>query len=72
MPRETFKEDEFKQKWSHVIGDSLLDLELKKDRIKEEFIKTDCILLEHPGSKVGLDLWITSWFYNPINLEFLM
>ena len=37
----------------------------------EKIIHFDCVLLEQPKSVNGLVLWITSWFYNQKNLEFL-
>jgi hypothetical protein len=37
----------------------------------EKLIHFDCVLLEQPKSENGLVLWITSWFYNKENLEFL-
>ena len=37
----------------------------------EKLIHFDCVLLEQPKSLNGLDLWITSWYYNQKNLEFL-
>ena len=37
----------------------------------EKLIQFDCVLLEQTKSLNGLDLWITSWFYNKENLEFL-
>ena len=40
-------------------------------QIKEELILIDCVLLEQPKSLNCLDLWITSWFYNQDNLNFL-
>ena len=44
-----------------------LDLE----QIKEKLIHFDCVLLEEPNILYGFDLWITSWFYNQKNLNFL-
>jgi hypothetical protein len=37
----------------------------------EKLIHFDCVLLEQPKSLNGLVLWITSWFYNQKDLEFL-
>ena len=67
---ETFDdvEDEFRQKWSHVIDDPSLEYKHKIDKIKEELILYDCVLLENPEIYI---LWITSWFHNQKNLEFL-
>ena len=51
-----------------------MDYEQKKDQIKdnENLIHFDCVLLEEQkNNENGFDLWITSWFYNQKNLEFL-
>ena len=38
----------------------------------EKLIHFDCVLLEQPKNSLnGIVLWITSWFYNKENLEFL-
>ena len=38
----------------------------------EKLIHFDCVLLEQPQNSLnGFDLWITSWFYNQKNLNFL-
>ena len=38
----------------------------------EKLINFDCVLLEQPKNSLnGLVLWITSWYYNKENLEFL-
>ncbi len=66
-----FNENDFRQKWSHVIDDDSLEYKHKIDKIKEELILSDCVLLENPKLINGLNLWITSWFYNEKNLEFL-
>ena len=38
----------------------------------EKLIHFDCVLLEQPKNSFnGFDLWITFWFYNQQDLEFL-
>ena len=37
----------------------------------DKLIHFDCVLLEQPKSLNCLLLWITSWFYNQKDLEFL-
>jgi len=66
-----FKQNEYEQKWSHILGDILLKDEQKIDKIKEDLIKVDCVLLQQPNSLNGLNLWVISWYYNEQNLEFL-
>jgi hypothetical protein len=55
-----------------------INLNLLKNNEQEEFedleriIHFDCVLLEQPKNSLnGLVLWITSWFHNKENLEFL-
>ena len=68
-------EKEYEEKWSFILNDTSLDYEQKIDQIKdkENLIHFDCVLLEEQknNNEKGFDLWITSWFYNHKNLEFL-
>jgi hypothetical protein len=64
-------EEKYREKWSHVIDDPSLEYKHKIDRIKEELILYDCVLLESQNQLNGLNLWITSWYYNQNDLEFL-
>jgi hypothetical protein len=66
-----FNEFAYRQKWSHVIDDISLDYKEKLDKIKEESIIFDCVLLENSNLINGLEIWITSWYHNEKNLEFL-
>jgi len=66
-----FNEDEYRQKWALVIDDNSLEYKQKIDKIKEELIVNDCVLLTNQNQCNGFDLWITSWFHNQMNLEFL-
>jgi hypothetical protein len=52
------------------INLNLLDTNENEDL--EKLIHFDCVLLEQPKHSLnGFVLWITSWFYNKENLEFL-
>ena len=66
-----FNEDEYSQKWAHVIDDNSLEYKNKIDVIKEELILEDCVLLGNPNQINAFDCWLTSWFHNEKNLEFL-
>jgi hypothetical protein len=66
-----FKEDEFKTKRTTIISNPSLDEEQKIEKILEEIISYDCILLEQGKVKNGLDLWTTPWFNNRRNRKFL-
>jgi hypothetical protein len=64
------KETEFKSKWKHFTDEATLNASLKIEKMKEELIVNDCILVEEEGG-VAKSLWITPWFFNSKNLEFL-
>jgi hypothetical protein len=68
---EKINEQKYREKWSHVIDDNTLEYKHKLDRIKEELILFDCVLLETHNLVNGFSLWVTSWFYNQKDLEFL-
>ncbi len=54
------------------INLNLLQNNEKEDSELEEIIHFDCVLLEQPKNILnGFVLWITSWFYNQKDLEFL-
>ena len=65
-----FNEDEYRQKWAHVIDDNSLEYKHKIDKIKEELIVNDCVLLKNRSQANGCELWITSCFYNEKNMNF--
>ena len=45
--------------------------EKEEEIVLEKLIHFDCVLLEQPKSLNGFYLWITSWFYNEKDLNFL-
>ena len=66
---------DLEQKWSNI-----LDYKQKIDQLKEDLIHFDCVLLEQPEESnpfIDLEesnpfiLWITSWYFNKKDLEFL-
>jgi len=65
-----FNEDEYRKKWAHVIDDNSLAYKHKIDKIKEELIVNDCVLLKNRSQANGCELWITSCFYNEKNMNF--
>ena len=67
----TFDENEYKQKWFLVLSENCLNSSQKIELIKEDLIHFDCVLLECTNRINGFDLWITPWFYNENDLEFL-
>ena len=70
LPQE-FNEERYREKWSQVIDDDSLEYKDKIDKIKEDLILYDCILMENHRRVNGYDLWVTSWYYNQRNLRFL-
>jgi len=48
-----FKEEEYREKWSHVIDDNSLEYKSKIDRIKENLILFDFVLLENENQFNG-------------------
>ena len=62
-----FEQEEFRLKWSHVIEENSLETKHKIDKIKEELILNDCVLLPNSKQTNGFDLWITSWFHNEMS-----
>jgi hypothetical protein len=71
LNRQEFNLTDYEKKWSILIYDPLLEFEQKIDKIKQEIISIDCVLLEQPTTVNGLNLWIMSEFQNKKNLEFL-
>ena len=67
----TFDENEYKQKWFLVLSENCLNSSQKIELIKEDLIRFDCVFLECTDRINGFDLWITPWFYNENDLEFL-
>jgi hypothetical protein len=46
-----FNEDDYRQKWTHVIYDHSLEYKHKIDKIKEELILYDCVLLKNSDQR---------------------
>ncbi len=56
------------------INLNILQNEENEEETKEDLEKLihfDCVLLEQPKNLNGFDLWVTFWFYNQNDLEFL-
>ena len=63
--------DEYMKRWSSVLNDIFLDYNHKIERIKEELIGFDCVLLEKSNLIKGLQLCITPCFFDEKSREFL-
>ena len=68
---DVFDKEEYVKKWSAIMHDTMLNFKQKCDRIKEDIIKCDCILLEIHAVPNGLILWLTPCFLNQEDLDFL-
>ena len=58
-------DDDFKSKY-----DSTLTFEKNVDKIKEELISTDCVLMEDLNFKSNVSLWLTPFYLNQEHLKF--
>jgi len=57
-------EEAFTTKWSHVIESDQLEYEQKIEKLKEDLISFDCIVISDEKCALGVALWITPWYYN--------
>jgi hypothetical protein len=57
-------EEVFKLKWSHVIESEKLEYENKIEKLKEDLISFDCIVISDEKCALGAALWITPWYFN--------
>ena len=64
-------EEEFKTKWSYVIESDQLAYEHKIEKLKEDLISFDCIVISDEKCALGVALWITPWYFNEKSLELL-
>lgn len=67
----TLDYDAFNSKWNNFQENSKMKFEQQADIIKENLIAYDCILIEDSQFKSDISLWLTPFFYNLKNLEFL-
>jgi len=61
----------FKTKWSHVIESDQLEYEHKIEKLKEDLISFDCIVISDEKCALGVALWITPWYFNEKSLGIL-
>jgi len=54
-----FNEEEYAQKWSHVLDESSLEFKQKIDLLKKELIVYDCVLMEQSNLENGC--FSTQW-----------
>jgi hypothetical protein len=64
-------EEAFKLKWSHVIESDQLEFEYKIEKLKEDLIRFDCIVISDEKCALDVALWITPWYFNEKSLGIL-
>jgi hypothetical protein len=64
-------EEAFNLKWSHVIESDQLEYEQKIESLKEDLISFDCIVISDDKCALGVELWITPWYFNEKSLGIL-
>jgi hypothetical protein len=64
-------EEAFNLKWSHVIESDQLEFEHKIESLKEDLISFDCVVISDEKCALGVELWITPWYFNEKSLGIL-
>jgi hypothetical protein len=64
-------EEAFKLKWNHVIESDQLEYEHKIEKLKEDLISFDCIVISDEKCALGVALWITPWYFSEKSLSIL-
>jgi len=64
-------EEAFKTKWNHVIESDQLKYEHKIEKLKEDLISFDCIVISDDKCALGVGLWITPWYFSEKSLGIL-
>ena len=64
-------EEAFNLKWSHVIESDQLKYAQKIERLKEDLISFDCIVISDEKCALSVALWITPWHFNEKSLGIL-
>ena len=57
-------EEAFNLKWSHVIESDQFEYEHKIEKLKEDLISFDCIVISDEKCAMNVALWITPWYFN--------
>jgi hypothetical protein len=64
-------EEAFKLKWNHVIESDQLEYEQKIEKLKDDLISFDCIVISDEKCAMDVALWITPWYFNEKSLGIL-
>ena len=61
----------FEDAWNVLIDDQSIAYEIKLDIFKKNLIKRDCIIVNDPKFKIGCSIWITDWYNDKKQIDFL-
>ena len=64
-------EEAFNLKWNHVIESDQLEYEQKIEKLKEDLISFDCIVISDEKCALSVSLWVTPWYFNEKSLDIL-
>jgi hypothetical protein len=64
-------EEAFNLKWSHVIESDKSEYEQKIEKLKEDLIWFDCIVISDERCALDVALWITPWYFSEKSLDIL-
>ena len=64
-------EEAFKTKWSTVIESDQLEYEHKIEKLKDDLISFDCIVISDDKCALDVALWITPWYFSEKSLGIL-
>jgi hypothetical protein len=64
-------EEAFNLKWNHVIESDQLEYEHKIEKLKDDLISFDCIVISDEKWALGVALWITPWYFSEKSLGIL-
>jgi hypothetical protein len=64
-------EEAFNLKLNHVIESDQLEYEHKIEKLKEDLISFDCVVISDEKCALGVSLWITPWYFNEKSLGIL-
>jgi hypothetical protein len=64
-------EEAFNLKWSQVMESDQLEFEQKIEKLKEDLISFDCVVISDEKCALGVALWITPWYFSEKSLGVL-
>jgi hypothetical protein len=64
-------EEAFNSKWNHVIESDQLEFKHKIEKLKDDLISFDCIVINDETCALDVALWIIPWYFNEKSLGIL-